>query len=117
MPGENDSDDELKKLAEFIVNNAGSDVPWHISRFYPQYKFTSAGPTEVSSLQKAEQIGKEAGLRYVYMGNVSGSRAESTFCYNCGRILIERVGYHINNNNIINSCCPDCGTKVAGFEI
>jgi len=117
VPGENDSDDELKKLADFIVSRAGADVPWHISRFHPQYKYLDSGPTPVSSLERAEQTGKAAGLHYVYLGNVPGAKSESTFCYKCGRLLIERVGYRIIANNVKNSCCPDCGTKIAGFEI
>jgi pyruvate formate lyase activating enzyme len=117
VPGENDSDDELKRLAEFIVNEVGADVPWHISRFHPQYKYTDATPTPVSALERAEQIGKEAGLHYVYLGNVPGSKSESTFCYNCGRVLIERIGYRILANHITNCCCPDCGTKIAGFGL
>ncbi|UCE99757.1 MAG: AmmeMemoRadiSam system radical SAM enzyme [Planctomycetota bacterium] len=117
VPGENDSDEELKKLADFIVNEAGPDVPWHISRFHPQYKYLDSVSTPISSLERAEQIGKAAGLHYVYLGNVPGSKSESTFCYNCGRVLIERFGYHIAANHIKNSCCPDCGTKIAGFEL
>lgn len=117
VPGENDSDDELKKLADFIVSKAGPDVPWHISRFHPQYKFLDTASTPLKSLESAEQIGKAAGLHYVYLGNVPGTKSESTFCYNCGKMLIERFSYHIAANHTINSCCPDCGTKIAGFEI
>jgi pyruvate formate lyase activating enzyme len=117
VPGENDSDDELKKLADFIVSKAGADVPWHISRFHPQYKFLDSVPTPLEALERAEQIGKAAGLHYVYLGNVPGAKSESTFCYNCGKMLIERIGYHIAANHITNSCCPDCGIKIAGFEI
>jgi len=117
VPGENDSDDELKKLTEFIVEEAGADVPWHISRFHPQYKYLDSVSTPIETLERAEQIGKAAGLHYVYLGNVPGSRLESTFCYNCGRMLIERVGYRILANHIKNCRCPDCGTKIAGFEL
>lgn len=117
VPGENDSDDELRQLAEFIVNEVGADVPWHISRFYPQYKHLDAVSTPVKALERAEEIGKAAGLHYVYVGNVPGSKSENTFCYNCGRILIERIGYRISANRITGSCCPDCGTKIAGFEL
>jgi pyruvate formate lyase activating enzyme len=117
IPGENDSDDELKRLTDFLVNEVGADVPWHISRFSPQYKYLDSGPTPVKALERAEQIGKEAGLHYVYLGNVPGSKSENTFCYNCGRVLIERIGYRILANHIANSCCPDCGTKIAGFEL
>lgn len=117
IPGENDSDDELKQLADFIVSKAGADVPWHISRFHPQYKYLDSSATRVESLKRAEQIGKEAGLHYVYLGNVPGAKSESTFCYNCNQLLIERIGYRIAANHITNSCCPDCGVKIAGFEL
>ncbi|MHC4558612.1 MAG: AmmeMemoRadiSam system radical SAM enzyme [Planctomycetota bacterium] len=117
VPGKNDSDDELKKLADFIVNKAGADVPWHISRFHPQYKYYDSVSTPVSSLERAFEIGISAGLRYVYLGNVPGAKSESTFCYNCGRMLIERVGYRIVANIIEDSKCPDCGVEIAGFEL
>ncbi len=117
VPGENDSEDELKKLTEFIVSDAGPDVPWHISRFHPQYKYLDSLPTPMDSLEQAYKIGQSAGLRYVYLGNVPGSKSESTFCYNCGRMLIERIGYRIAFNNIQDSKCPDCGTEIAGFEL
>lgn len=117
VPGENDSDDELKQIADFIVDSAGADVPWHISRFHPQYKYMDSAPTSVSALERAFDIGRAAGLRYVYLGNVPGAKSESTFCYKCGQMLIERVGYRIISNNIENSKCPDCGTEIAGFEM
>ena len=117
VPDENDSEEELKELADFIVNNAGPDVPWHISRFHPQYKYLGSFQTPVSSLERAYEIGKSAGLHYVYLGNVPGSKSESTFCYKCNRMLIERVGYRIIANNIKESKCPGCGTNIAGFEL
>jgi pyruvate formate lyase activating enzyme len=117
VPGENDSDEELKALADFIVNEAGPDVPWHISRFHPQYKYLDSVTTPLKALEKAEEIGKAAGLHYVYLGNLPGSKSESTFCYGCGKMLIERAGYRILANHIVHSCCPDCGEKIAGFEL
>jgi pyruvate formate lyase activating enzyme len=117
LPGENDSEDELKRLAEFLATKAGPDVPWHISRFHPQYKYLDSEPTPVESLERAYNIGKAAGLHYVYIGNVWGTKSESTFCHNCGRILIERMGYRIVANNIEDNKCPNCGTQVAGFEL
>jgi pyruvate formate lyase activating enzyme len=115
LPGQNDSEEELKKLADFLVTRAGPDVPWHISRFYPQYKYTDSQPTPVRTMRRAEEIGKAAGLRYVYLGNVPGDKSESTHCYNCGRMLIERMGYTIVANRIKDSKCPDCGVAIAGF--
>ena len=117
VPGENDSEDELKGLAEFIANEAGVDVPWHISRFHPQYKYLDSVPTPVETLERAEAIGKEAGLRYVYLGNVPGSKSESTFCYSCGSMVIQRVGYQIIGSNVENGKCAECGAEIAGFEL
>lgn len=117
VPGENDSEEELKQLTDFIVTNAGVDIPWHVSRFHPQYKHTDSLATPIVSMERAFEIGKEAGLRYVYLGNVPGVRAESTFCHNCDAILVERFGYTIKANRIENRSCPDCGMKVAGFEL
>ncbi len=117
IPGENDSEDELKQLADFLVREAGPDVPWHISRFHPQYQYTEARSTPTESLRRAEQIGKDAGLRYVYLGNCPGTQSESTFCYKCGQMLIERAGFRIITNDIQDSKCPQCGTEIAGFEL
>jgi len=117
VPGQNDSEDEVKALADFIVNNAGEDVPWHISRFHPQYKYLDSESTPLDSMERAFETGKSAGLHYVYLGNVPGSKSESTFCYNCGRMLIKRIGYQIAANNIKDSKCPSCGTEIAGFEL
>ncbi|MEN6336728.1 MAG: AmmeMemoRadiSam system radical SAM enzyme [Phycisphaerales bacterium] len=117
LPEQNDSDEELKKLAGFLVSEAGPDVPWHISRFYPQYKYTESEATPLETMRRAEEIGKAAGLRYVYLGNVPGEKSENTYCYNCGRMLIERMGYRIVANQIKNSKCPHCGTEIAGFGL
>ncbi len=117
VPGENDSDEELKKIANFVANSAGVDVPWHVSRFYPNYQMNGKIATPVETLERAYDIGKGAGLRYIYVGNLPGAKAESTFCYNCGEILIERVGYTIQSNIIKDSSCPKCGTSIAGFEL
>ena len=117
VPGENDSDEEFKQIADFIVEAAGPDTPWHVSRFYPNYEMDDKLPTDGGTLARACKIGKSAGLRYVYVGNLPGARAEFTDCYSCGKILIERVGYAIGEDNIDNGCCPDCGVQIAGFEL
>ena len=114
IPGENDSEEELNQIASFIKNELGEETPWHISRFYPQFKFGNHSPTPVSTLQKAYDIGKEHGLRYVYMGNVPGNQTESTFCYNCGKVIIDRYGYQIFENNIESGKCKFCGVVVDG---
>jgi len=117
LPGQNDSEEELKKLADWLVTGAGPDVPWHVSQFYPQYKYTDSAPTPLESMQRAERIGKAAGIHYVYLGNVAGTDSENTRCYNCGRMLIERMGYHIAANHIKDSKCPQCGTSIAGVGL
>jgi pyruvate formate lyase activating enzyme len=117
IPGENDSEEELKKLADFLVKNAGPDVPWHVSRFHPQYKYLDSVPTPTESLEKAYNIGKSAGLHYIYIGNVFGSKSESTFCFKCNQLLIKRAGYQITANNIKDSKCPNCKTSIAGFGL
>ena len=117
LPGQNDSEEELKKLAGWLVKEAGPDVPWHISRFYPQYKYTDSEPTPLESLQRAGEIGKAAGLHYVYLGNVPGTDGENTYCYKCHTKLIGRIGYRITANQIKDSKCPKCGTEIAGFEL
>ncbi len=117
VPGENDSDEDLKGIAEFIAKEANPDIPWHVSRFYPQYKMDEKEVTPTAVLERAYKIGKEAGLRYIYVGNVPGSKYESTFCYNCGEELIARIGYSIKANKIKDSNCSKCRTKIAGFDL
>lgn len=117
IPGENDSDEELRNIAEFIVNEASPDVPWHVSRFYPNYEMNGKPPTPPETLQRAYEIGAEAGLRYVYVGNLPGAKAESTCCYNCGEILIERVGYMISSCSVSAGACPKCNAQIAGVGL
>ncbi|HDS85702.1 MAG TPA: AmmeMemoRadiSam system radical SAM enzyme [Phycisphaerales bacterium] len=117
VPGQNDSPDELTRIAEFIAQKLSPDVPWHISRFFPQYQMSEATATQETELSKAYDIGKAAGLRYVYVGNLPGNRAESTWCSDCGALLIERLGYRIRSNRIVDHRCPHCGSKIAGYEL
>ncbi|MCX5646340.1 MAG: AmmeMemoRadiSam system radical SAM enzyme [Phycisphaerae bacterium] len=117
LPGQNDSEEELKKLADWLATEAGPDVPWHVSRFYPQYKYTDSEPTPLEAMQRAEEIGKAVGLHYVYLGNVPGTDGENTYCYHCHTKLIERRGYRIIANHIKDSKCPNCGTQIAGFGV
>jgi pyruvate formate lyase activating enzyme len=117
VPGQNDSDAELKQIADFLVNTCGPDMPWHVSRFWPQYKYTDAKPTPNSTLQKAYDIAKTAGLKYVYVGNIRTQKGENTYCPKCQQLLIEREGFYITKNKIKKGCCPDCGEKIAGFGL
>ncbi len=116
IPQINDSDEELRMIAEF-VRSVGPEVPWHVSQFHPAYRMLDAAPTPVKTLRRALEIGKSAGLRYVYEGNVPGEGGENTYCYNCGRLLIDRYGFHVRSNHIRAGRCPDCGTAIDGVGI
>jgi pyruvate formate lyase activating enzyme len=113
IPGVNDSDEELKRIADFLVS-VGAEVPWHVSQFYPAYKMLAKPVTPVETLRRAANIGRSAGLRYVYEGNVPGEPGENTYCYRCKALLIERYGFRVRKNRISKDCCPDCRAKIDG---
>ncbi len=114
IPGVNDDPAELKDLVKFLVE-VGRDIPWHVSRFYPGYQVTDVPPTPVETLKTAYEIGKKAGLRYIYLGNVKEPAMERTYCYNCNEVLIERNGYSIGSNSISEkSKCPSCKAEIDG---
>jgi len=112
IPGHNDSDEELKGIARFI-RSVGEDIPWHVSRFHPTYKLIDQPVTPLETLKRASRIGIEAGLRYVYEGNVPGE-GEDTMCWNCKKTLIERMGYIIAKNTVEGGTCGYCGAKIEG---
>ncbi|MDI6886038.1 MAG: radical SAM protein, partial [archaeon] len=114
IPTLNDSEEDFRGIAEFI-KGVGVDIPWHISQFYPAYKLTNLPRTPVTTLREARNIGLEVGLRYVYEGNVPGEGGENTYCYKCGRLLIQRYGFQILGNNMTDSKCPHCGAKIDGI--
>ena len=116
IPTLNDSEDELRQLAEFI-KNLDAGIPWHVSRFHPYYKMNDLPPTPVETLVRAREIGLEAGLRYVYTGNIPGDKGENTYCYNCGKLLIKRFGFSVLENKIENSRCYNCGVKIDGVGL
>jgi pyruvate formate lyase activating enzyme len=115
IPALNDSEEELRKIAEFI-KEVGAEIPWHITQFHPTYKLIDKPVTPVTTLRRARQIGLEAGLRYVYEGNVPGENGENTYCPKCQKMLIRRLGYQIIENKIKNSTCPYCGAKIDGVH-
>jgi pyruvate formate lyase activating enzyme len=117
IPGLNDERQELKSLAAFIAEELGSETPWHVSRFHPCYRLTDRPPTPVESLRTARNIGIQAGLKYVYTGNVPGDNGEWTYCCGCGRPLIVRRGFAVVENRIRNCLCPDCGSFVHGVGV
>jgi pyruvate formate lyase activating enzyme len=116
IPTLNDSDQEFEEIAQFIVS-LGREVPWHISAFYPTYKMLNLPRTPVSALHRARKIGINAGLRYVYCGNIPGEEGEDTFCPQCGRRVIERVGFRVAKNDVVNGACRHCHEKIDGVWI
>lgn len=113
IPGLNDSEAELTEIAEFIAS-VDPSMPWHVTGFHPTYKLTDRPATSASSLQKAREIGLAAGLRYVYEGNIPGAGGENTVCPSCQARLINRLGYTIQENRLVDGCCPQCGEPIAG---
>ncbi|TKJ30188.1 MAG: AmmeMemoRadiSam system radical SAM enzyme [Chloroflexi bacterium B3_Chlor] len=111
IPGLNDSDDELRRIAQF-VHEVGPDIPWHISRFTPRYKMRDKPTTSIERIHRAAEIGREQGLRYVYVGNVPGDLHENTLCPSCGEVVIGRIGYH-TTLHLEGNRCASCGQELA----
>jgi pyruvate formate lyase activating enzyme len=117
VPGFNDSNEELMDAARYIAS-VSPDIPWHVTAFHPNYKMTDIPPTTIRTLIRAAEIGQEAGLHYVYAGNIPGrvGEYENTRCPNCQTTLIERVGYVIKRYALsAQGTCPKCGTSIAGI--
>ncbi len=116
IPGFNDSDDELRRLAEFLAS-ISPDIPWHVTAFHKDYKMSDPADTTPEDLMRAAEIGKNAGLHFVYAGNLPGKvgALENTRCSQCGYTLITRYGYFIEEYSVgANGCCPSCGSAVPG---
>jgi len=113
IPGENDSADELKDIASFI-RSVDPAIPWHISRYYPRYKYDKAPPTTIASLEAAREIGLTEGLLFVYTGNVIGHVGENTFCPNCGKTIIRRKGFYIEEQSMRAGTCAHCNHTIPG---
>ena len=114
IPGKNDSPDELKQLAAFIADELGREVPWHISRFHPDYKMQDCPVTPMEALQKARKAGTNAGLEYVYIGNVPGNDNSATLCPDCKKELVKRFGFEMTNVGLADGMCKYCGCKING---
>jgi pyruvate formate lyase activating enzyme len=113
IPGLNDSREEVEKIAGFLAG-LDPDIPWHISRFHPTYRLTDRGSTSLESLRRARDIGYEAGLKYVYTGNVPGDDGEKTYCHGCKEVLIDRYGFSITKNILQDNRCPHCKAVIPG---
>ena len=116
IPGMNDSDEELTDIAKFICS-VSPDIPWHVTAYHQEYKMTAKESyTPVSTLMRAAEIGYKEGLHFVYTGNRPGQTRnyENTYCYQCNELLIERRGFRVLRNRIIEGLCFKCGTNIAG---
>ncbi len=115
IPGQNDSEEEMRQIANFIAS-IDTAIPWHVSGFYPTYKMTDTKPTPPETLLKAHEIGKAEGLQFVYVGNFNAPEFETTYCPNCGFAVIERAGYIGNEvkNHLKDGRCPKCNTFIPG---
>lgn len=111
IPDENDSDEELSSIAQFIAS-LDKNIPWHISRFHGNYQMEDAQPTPIETLRKAMAIGKKHGLKYIYLGNVI--EGNDTHCHKCGKLLIQRQYFSTDKINIKNGKCAFCGEKIPG---
>jgi pyruvate formate lyase activating enzyme len=114
IPGINDSSEELGEIARFIAEELGVETPWHISRFHPDHRLTDIPATPASTLERAVTIGREAGLEYVYTGNVPGNAGENTTCPGCNKTIIERFGFQLVSYEIKDGECAFCGHTIAG---
>jgi pyruvate formate lyase activating enzyme len=113
IPGWNDSDDELQEIAQFI-KGIDPEMPWHVTRFHPTFKMLDRDPTPVSTLQRARQLGIAEGLQYVFVGNIPGEGGENTICPQCNETVVERRGFSIVSQNLVNGECGNCGHAIAG---
>ncbi len=113
IPTLNDDIKQIKDMCKWIIKNLGSDVPIHFSRFFPHYKLMNLPPTPLETLIQARKTAMDVGLKFVYIGNIR-HEAESTYCPECKKILIERIGYFIKQNNIKNGKCGFCGNRIPG---
>lgn len=114
IPGYNDNPQELRTMAEWIATALGPHTPWHVTRFAPCLDLAHLSETSLRMLETARQIGFDAGLEYVYLGNVPFHPGENTYCSHCGKLLIQRGVFEIKLNTIDNGRCPACGNRIPG---
>ncbi len=114
IPEENDSREEITSFIVWVVNNLGTDVPLHFTRFFPDYMMQDHSATPLETLQMAYDAAREKGVEYVYVGNVRHTEGENTYCPQCHALLVERVGYMVSIRNLKDGRCENCGKKIAG---
>ena len=114
IPGENDDPAELRELTAWLVEHLGAETPWHVSRFFPAFRMLDRPSTPLATLRRAAEIGLEAGLRHVYVGNAPELAMEDTRCAGCGNVLLARTGYHLSRYLADDGSCPTCKRPLAG---
>lgn len=112
IPGQNDDMEEMKGLIDWVLEHLGPETPMHFTRFHPQYRMQDTPATPIRTLEKIHDMARERGIRYAYLGNVPGHRAESTRCPSCGALLIERSGFASRMRNLDGHECTECGEKI-----
>ena len=112
IPTLNDDEEQLRGIASWIRDNLGELTPWHVTRFHPLHELTYLSATPLATLEKAYRIGKEMGLKFVYLGNVPGHEYENTVCYSCGKVNVRRVGYTTRVVGLNGSQCKYCGAEL-----
>jgi len=115
IPTKNDDLEQTRRMCDWIVQTVGERVPLHLNRFFPAYKLKRLPPTPIETLEAAAAAADEAGLQYVYIGNLPGHVRNSTFCPTCGRVLIDRVHFVVLENHLRQGRCPDCGERIPGI--
>lgn len=114
IPGENDSDEEIRDIAHFIRDELSPDVPWHLSRFHGAYNMASHPAPEESHMERLWKLARSEGLHHVYLGNMRSSFGSTTFCPNCEHSCVTRQGF-FSHNSLKQGCCPKCQTPIPGF--
>ena len=116
IPTMNDDDEQLEGIANWIRDELGELTPWHVTRFYPHHHLMHLPPTPISTMEHACDIGRKAGLKFIYTGNVPGHQSENTVCYSCGKTIVNRFGYQIRVAGLEGSKCRFCGAEL-NFKI
>jgi pyruvate formate lyase activating enzyme len=117
VPALNDDTATMRQMCRWIRENVGDTVPVHFTRFHPDYRLQNSPPTPPATLEGAVAIAASEGLKFTYIGNIPGHKAENTYCPACGKTLVRRSGYSIGENRLKDGACPFCGARVSGVWI
>jgi pyruvate formate lyase activating enzyme len=117
IPTLNDDENDIKAMCKWIKQTLGPDIPLHFTRFYPMYQIKNLPPTPVSTLEMAKSIADSEGINYVYVGNVPGHPAESTYCPRCKNVVIGRIGFFVKEINLKDGKCTVCKYPIPGVWV